>query len=49
MAKMTRINLYITERQLSQLTKLSEQTGAPLAELVRRSIDLYLERQQSKK
>lgn len=43
-----RVNLYLRDDQLKELATLSEKTGAPLAELVRRSIDLYLEKQAGK-
>ncbi len=41
MAK-TRMNIYLTGEQKRKLEKLSEKTGAPVAELVRRAIDAYL-------
>jgi predicted DNA-binding protein len=41
MAKL-RTNIYLTEKQKASLEKLSERTGAPVAELVRRAIDAYL-------
>jgi predicted DNA-binding protein len=37
-----RTNIYLTEKQKASLEKLSERTGAPVAELVRRAIDAYL-------
>lgn len=44
----TRTNVYLTDEQRNALTKLSDETGAPVAELVRRAIDLYLEKQKGK-
>lgn len=37
-----RTNLYITERQKKQLQKRSEEENLPIAELIRRAIDVYL-------
>lgn len=34
--------LFLKEQQLEKLQKLSDKTGAPVAELVRRAIDAYL-------
>jgi len=39
---MKRTALFLREKQLERLQKLSEKTGAPVAELVRRAIDVYL-------
>jgi hypothetical protein len=39
---MKRTALFLKEQQLEKLQKLSEKTGAPVAELVRRAIDAYL-------
>jgi predicted DNA-binding protein len=39
---MRRTALFLKEQQLKKLQKLSEKTGAPVAELVRRAIDAYL-------
>lgn len=44
----TRTNIYLTDEQRQALAKLSEQTGAPVAEIVRRAIDFYLEKQREK-
>jgi len=41
MAK-TRMNNYLTGEQKRKLETLSDKTGAPVAELVRRAIDAYL-------
>ena len=37
-----RVNIYLSPKQKADLDKLSEKTGAPVAELVRRAIDNYL-------
>ena len=39
---MRRTALFLKEQQLAKLQKLSDKTGAPVAELVRRAIDAYL-------
>jgi predicted DNA-binding protein len=39
---MKRTALFLKEEQLKKLLALSEKTGAPIAELVRRAIDAYL-------
>jgi len=42
MQNMTRYALYVRPDQLQQLNTLSDKTGAPTAELIRRAIDAYL-------
>ena len=44
MASMSKIrmNVYLNAKQKDMLEKLSDRTGAPIAELVRRAIDAYL-------
>ena len=42
---MKRITIYLTAEQVKGLAKLSDKSGAPVAELVRRSIDQYLKAQ----
>ncbi len=37
-----RINLYITERQRAQLGKRAQQEDLPMAEIIRRALDIYL-------
>ena len=37
----TPYTFYIDPAQLDRLRKLSEQTGVPLSEMIRRGIDLY--------
>jgi predicted DNA-binding protein len=39
---MKRTALFLKEEQIKNLQTLSEKTGAPLAELIRRAIDKYL-------
>ena len=39
---MKRTALFLEEQQIKKLQKLSEKTGAPVAELIRRAIDRYL-------
>jgi hypothetical protein len=39
---MRRVNWTITERQHKKLQQLSRETGLPISELVRRSLDKYL-------
>jgi predicted DNA-binding protein len=39
---MKRTALFLKEEQLEKLQTLSDKTGAPIAELVRRAIDVYL-------
>ncbi len=39
---MKRTALFLKEAQIKKLVKLSEKTGAPVAELIRRAIDKYL-------
>ena len=40
---MVRTALFLRPEQTEQLQALSDLTGAPIAELIRRAIDLYLE------
>ena len=40
---MKRTALFLKDEQLKKLQALSEKTGAPVAELVRRAIDKYLQ------
>lgn len=42
---MRRTALFLKEAQLTKLQKLSDKTGAPVAELIRRAIDKYLQEQ----
>lgn len=49
MLLMKRTALYLKEEQLKKLEAISSRTGAPVAELVRRAIDAYLEKQKKQK
>jgi predicted DNA-binding protein len=40
---MRRTALFLKEEQVEKLRVLSEKTGAPVAELIRRAIDKYLQ------
>ncbi len=40
--RMRRVNWTITEQQHRLLKKLSQETGLPISELVRRAIDKYI-------
>jgi len=40
---MKRTALFLKEEQIRKLLKLSEKTGAPVAELIRRAVDRYLQ------
>jgi len=44
-----RMNIYLTKIQKKALEQLSVNTGAPVAELVRRSIDSYLTNRKNEK
>ena len=39
---MRRVNWTITERQHRELKRLSQETGLPISELVRRALDKYM-------
>jgi hypothetical protein len=41
----TRINFSIDKDRLAAMVKLSKKHGAPLSELIRRAIDLYLKKE----
>ena len=40
--KMVRINIYITAQQEAKLEELKKESGLPVAELLRRSLDFYV-------
>jgi hypothetical protein len=42
---MNQLHVYFTEAQLAALKKLSERSGAPVSELVRRAVDAYIKKQ----
>jgi predicted DNA-binding protein len=41
----TRLNIYLNPQQKDKLEKLSAKTGAPLSELIRRAVELYLKKE----
>lgn len=43
--KRMRLNVYLNQQQKEKLDKLSDKTGAPISELIRRAIDLYLKKE----
>jgi predicted DNA-binding protein len=45
---MKRTNIHLTEAQLARLSELSQRTGLPVAELVRRAVDAHLAREARK-
>lgn len=45
----TRMNVYLDSEQKEQLEKISQKTGAPVAELIRRAIAAYIVRQKGVK
>lgn len=46
---MERIQFYLKGIQIKQLKSISKRTGAPMAELVRRAIDEFIERWKAAK
>jgi predicted DNA-binding protein len=44
----TRTNIFLTQTELKKLRALSKKTGVPVAALVRRAVDEYLERLEKK-
>jgi DNA replication protein DnaD len=47
--KKTTISLYVDPAQLTQLRAWSEETGAPVSEIIRRAIQAALETRKGKK
>jgi predicted DNA-binding protein len=45
MKKKTRLNIYLDPQQKDKLDKLSDKTGAPMSELIRRAIEMYLKKE----
>ena len=45
MRKKERLNIYLHPAQKEKLDKLSDKTGAPVSELIRRAVDLYLKKE----
>ena len=46
--RMKRTALYLKEEQIKKLEAISTKTGAPVAELIRRAIDAYLEKAKAR-
>jgi len=44
---MVRTALFVRSGQMAKLQTLSKVTGAPVAELIRRAIDVYLEQRKA--
>lgn len=44
---MQRMDFYLTESQIIELKKLSEETGLSVSELIRRAVDRYLKDQKN--
>jgi len=49
MIRKIRTNIFLTRTELKKLRTLSKKTGAPVAELVRRAVDEYLEKFEEKR
>lgn len=49
MARKIRYNVYLHPEQKQRLDKLAAKSGAVIAELIRRAIDDYLNRQEKKR
>lgn len=45
---MKRVNYHLTEQQIAELQRLHEQTGLPVAEMIRRAVDAYVKSQKAK-
>ena len=41
--KMERTNIFATPKQLEQLREIAKESGLPMAEIIRRAIDMFLE------
>lgn len=46
-AYMKRTSLFLGRKQVAELRKISEETGAPVAELIRRAVDEYVARRKA--
>lgn len=46
---MKRTNIYLKAKQVKELKALSAETGATMAELVRRAVDQFIERRKAAK
>jgi len=45
---MTRTNIYLTEMQLKKFKAISKKAGYPVAEIIRRALDEWLEKYERK-
>jgi len=45
---MKRISIFLKKEQLKKLQAISEKTGAPMAELIRRAIDVYTQKRKER-
>ncbi len=45
---MKRVNYHLTEGQIRELQRVCEETGLSVAEIIRRSVDAYLETYEEK-
>ncbi len=46
---MKRTNIYLTEMQMKKFKAISKKAGYPVAEMIRRALDEWLEKQGQKK
>jgi len=42
---MRRVNYHLTEKEIKQLKSLSKKAGLSIAEIIRRAVDEYLEKE----
>jgi hypothetical protein len=45
---MIRTNIYLTEMQMKKFKAISKKAGYPVAEIIRRALDEWLEKQEKK-
>ncbi len=45
---MTRTNIYLTEAQLKKFKAIAKKAGYPIAEIIRRAMDEWLEKYEKK-
>lgn len=48
MSPMRKYNLYLPERQIVELEKMSERLGISVSEIIRRALDSFIEKENSK-
>lgn len=46
--ELKRTNIYLTQKQIKRLNKLSEESGVLSSEMIRRAIDEYLDEKEGK-